>query len=120
MKQAVALVVVLAMSGTPFSTFLCVERCLPASSPVSTPCHDQMGRSAGISIHGIAGDSCLRLFAFSPYLREETLPTPPAVDGAGALQAFRVATFGEAQLASVRDGGFEIRHAATSPVVLRL
>jgi hypothetical protein len=119
MKHAAALVILLTIAGTPATTLACVAWCAPEGAPASALCHHQMEAATAVGVKD-ADDTCARLLATSPFVKEEIqLATRAALPASAPYVSVRRA-LGEAQLASVRDVGSAVQHRPISALVLRL
>lgn len=119
LKPAAALVLLVTIAGTPVTTLACIGRCVPDAVPASAACHHAMNASVAVGAKD-ADDSCVRLFASSPFVKEESQLTALAALTASAPPAPLVAAPGEALLASVRDVVIAVPHRSISSLVLRL
>lgn len=118
-KHAAAFVILVTMAGTPVTVLACIGWCAPDAIPASAACHHNMEAAAAACIKD-ADDSCARLLATAPFVREELQLTAHAGAPASAPQASFVIAPGEAQLASVRDIVSAAPHRSISSLVLRL
>jgi hypothetical protein len=118
-KHAAAVVILLTIAGTPATTLACVAWCAPDGAPPSAACHHQMEAVTGGGVKD-ADDTCARLLATSPFVKEEIqLLVRATVPGSTPPASFVTAPR-EAQLASVRDIVFTGQHRSISALVLRL
>jgi hypothetical protein len=118
-KHAAALVILLTIAGTPATTLACVAWCAPEGAPASAACHHQMEAATAVGVKD-ADDTCARLLAPSPFVKEETQLLARATVPASTPSASFVLAPREAQLASVRDIVFTGQHRSISALVLRL
>jgi hypothetical protein len=95
MKYAAALIILAIVAGSPVSGLACAGLCAPDGA-------------------------CPRIFATSPFVKEEIQVTVPAAVPASAPYVFVHGAPREAQLASVRDIVFTGQHRSISALVLRL
>jgi hypothetical protein len=95
MKYAAALIIVTFVAGAPVSGVVCAGVCAPDGA-------------------------CPRIFAISPFLKEEIQVTVRAAVPVSAPYVSVHAAPGEAQLASVGDIVFTGQHRSISALVLRL
>ena len=119
MKHAATLVILVTIGGTPATTLACVAWCAPDGAPASAACHHEMEAATGVGVKD-ADDTCVRLFATSPFLKEDIQLTARAAMPASAPDGSVHHAAGEAQLASVRDIVFTGQHRSISAPVLRL
>jgi hypothetical protein len=118
-KHAAVLVILVTIAGAPVSTLACVAWCAPGGRPASATCHHHMDATATVGANN-AADTCARLFAESPYVKEEIQLTARAATPASAPPASSIIAAGEAQPACVRDVVAAVRHRSTPALVLRL
>ena len=118
-KHAAVLVILVTIAGAPMSTLACVAWCAPGGLPASATCHHHIDATATVGGNN-AADTCARLFAVSPFVKEELQLTDRAAMPASARPASSVVAAGEAQLAFVRDVVAAVPHRSTSALVLRL
>ncbi len=116
MKHTAAFVLLLTIAGAPVTTLACVGWCVPDVMPVSASCHHH-GSGAGASVKD-ADDTCARVLATRPFLKEELQLTRTATP-TSIPYAFSFAE-GAAPLVSVHDVAAAIPQRATSSLVLRL
>jgi hypothetical protein len=116
LKHAVAALLFVTIAAAPVTGIACVGWCFPAEIQTSSACHHAS------TMFGIKGgeESCDRVLAISPFLREETQLIVQAVLPANTpLSAFMSAA-GVALLVYGRDVDAAAARRATSPLVLRL
>jgi hypothetical protein len=118
-KHAAALVILLTIAGTPATTLACVGWCNPSDVPASATCHHQMEAATAVGVKD-ADDTCARLLATSPFVKEEIQLATCAALPASAPYVSVHSALGEAQLASVREIVFTGQHRSISALVLRL
>jgi hypothetical protein len=118
-KHAVAVVILLAIAGTPATTLLCVGACAPDGAPASAACHHQMEAATAVGVKD-ADDTCARLLATSPFVKEDIQLATRAAMPASAPYVSVHSAPGEAQLAPLRDVASAVLHRPVSAVVLRL
>ena len=119
LKHAAAVVLVATIAGAPLTTLACVGSCVPDVVPASAACHHAMNASVAVGAKD-ADDSCARLFASAPFVKEESQLTAGAALTASVPPALLVDAPGEAELAAVGEVVIAVRHRPTSPLVLRL
>ena len=119
MKHAAALVIFLTIAGTPATTLACIAWCAPEGAPASAACHHLMEAATAVGVKD-ADDTCARLLAPSPFVKEEIQLLVRATVPTSTPSASFVIAPGEAQLASVRDVGSAVLHRPISAPVLRL
>jgi hypothetical protein len=95
MKHAAALIILVIVAGSPVSGVACVGLCAPDGT-------------------------CPRVFATSPFVKEEIQVTARASVPASSPYVSVRRALGEAQLASVRDTACAVQHRPISALVLRL
>jgi hypothetical protein len=117
MNYTAAVVLLLTIAGAPVTTLACVGWCVPDAMPVSASCHHH-GTGAGASVMD-ADDTCARLLAATPFVKEELQLTRTATT-ASIPYALSSAVQGAAQLVSVHDVAPAVLHRSTSSLVLRL
>jgi hypothetical protein len=118
-KHAVVLVILVTIAGAPASTLACVAWCAPGGLPATATCHHHIDATATVSVNDTA-DTCARLFALSPSVKEEVRLTTGAAMPANARPWSSIVAAGEAQLAFVRNVVMAVHHRPTSALVLRL
>lgn len=119
LKHTAAFVLLVTVSGTPVTALACIGLCVPDAVPASASCHHAMNASVAVGAKD-ADDSCARLFASSPFVKEEPQLTARAALTASAPPASLAAAPGGALLASVRDTVVAVPHRSISSLVLRL
>jgi hypothetical protein len=119
-KHAAVLVILVTVAGTPVSTLVCVRGCYPNAVPASGACHHEMEAASAVGVKD-ADDTCARLLAVSPFVKEEIqLNARAAVPASAPHVSVHGAPAAEAHLASVRDVVFTGQHRSISALVLRL